>query len=200
MRMVHTTVAGNKALSRGEMSNWYSSRTLGGGIYATTGIVTLVNSLLSSNVTCFTDRYWRTVVLFTNPPNGNCYGSLTDGGYNISSDGSFLFSANGSRINTDPLLGPLGNYGGPTPVLPLLEGSPAVDAADQSSCPPTDQRGVPRPAGAGCDIGAFEGYLRLAPILTAEFTPIRTVTGEVAMLRFTLLNPNQDPLTQGERI
>jgi len=35
--------------------------------------------------------------------------------------------------------------------------SPAFDAAPVGlDCPATDQRGIPRPQGAGCDIGAFE--------------------------------------------
>ena len=38
----------------------------------------------------------------------------------------------------------------------LMPSSPAIDAGDDSTCPPTDQRGVPRPIGAHCDIGAFE--------------------------------------------
>jgi len=40
--------------------------------------------------------------------------------------------------------------------LALLAGSPAIDAGNPSNCPGTDQRGVARPFGAGCDIGAFE--------------------------------------------
>jgi hypothetical protein len=55
-----------------------------------------------------------------------------------------------------PLLGPLGNYGGPTRTLPLLPGSPALDAGTAAvvGLPATDQRGVAR-VGAP-DIGAFE--------------------------------------------
>jgi hypothetical protein len=60
--------------------------------------------------------------------------------------------------DTDPKLGTLGNYGGPTLTIPLLIGSPAIDAADSVSCPATDQRGLPRPYGPACDIGAFEYY------------------------------------------
>jgi hypothetical protein len=57
--------------------------------------------------------------------------------------------------NTDPKLGPLADNGGPTPTHALI-GSPAIDAADSSSCPSTDQRGAPRPSGLACDIGAYE--------------------------------------------
>jgi predicted outer membrane repeat protein len=52
----------------------------------------------------------------------------------------------------DPRLGSLGNYGGPTPTVPLQPGSPAINAG--SSCPTTDQRGFGR-VGA-CDSGAYE--------------------------------------------
>jgi len=86
----------------------------------------------------------------------NCVGSMTDGGHNLCSDGSASFTAPGSQNNTDPILGPLANNGGPTQTLALLPGSPAIDEGDDQLCPTTDQRGVPRPQQAHCDIGAFE--------------------------------------------
>jgi predicted outer membrane repeat protein len=63
--------------------------------------------------------------------------------------------------NGDPLLAPLGNYGGPTPTMPPLPGSPALDAA-AGSTETTDQRGALRVADgdgngtAEVDIGAVE--------------------------------------------
>ena len=59
-------------------------------------------------------------------------------------------------ITTDPKLGTLGNYGGSTQTIPLLAGSSAIDAGNDATCPATDQRGVGRPQGAHCDIGAYE--------------------------------------------
>jgi hypothetical protein len=56
----------------------------------------------------------------------------------------------------DPKLGPLADNGGPTWTMALLPGSPAIDAADTASAPPTDQRGFPRPYGPAADLGAFE--------------------------------------------
>jgi hypothetical protein len=53
-------------------------------------------------------------------------------------------------------LGTLGDNGGPTQTIPLLPGSAAIDAGDNTNCPATDQRGVTRPQGAGCDAGAYE--------------------------------------------
>ncbi|MGQ0622413.1 MAG: choice-of-anchor Q domain-containing protein [Panacagrimonas sp.] len=49
----------------------------------------------------------------------------------------------------------LDNNGGPTQTHALASGSPAIDATG-SNCLPTDQRGVPRPQGSACDIGAYE--------------------------------------------
>jgi predicted outer membrane repeat protein len=60
------------------------------------------------------------------------------------------------NLDIDPKLGPLGNYGGSTQTLPLVSGSSAIDAGNDSACPAADQRGVARPQGAHCDIGAFE--------------------------------------------
>jgi predicted outer membrane repeat protein len=64
-----------------------------------------------------------------------------------------------SNLDRDPLLGVLTNNGGFTKtmaILPEFPGSSAIDAGDNASCPDTDQRGVKRPQGARCDIGAYE--------------------------------------------
>jgi uncharacterized repeat protein (TIGR01451 family) len=95
---------------------------------------------------------------------GDCSGLAIDGGYNLDGDGSCGFSAaNNSLANTDPLLDPAGlkNNGGPTQTIALQPASPAIDAIppNVNGCGTTittDQRGVGRPQGAGCDIGAFE--------------------------------------------
>ncbi|HEY9122391.1 MAG TPA: choice-of-anchor Q domain-containing protein [Brevefilum sp.] len=62
----------------------------------------------------------------------------------------------GNNIEADPLLGPLVDNGGFTLTHALLEGSPAIDAGDPNTCPETDQRGVARPQGDYCDMGADE--------------------------------------------
>jgi cysteine-rich repeat protein len=72
----------------------------------------------------------------------------------IGSTGGCSITHDGNLIGVDPRLGPLADNGGLTPTHALLAGSPAVDAA--GACTGTDQRGVPRPQGAACDIGAFE--------------------------------------------
>jgi hypothetical protein len=65
-------------------------------------------------------------------------------------------------IATDPLLYPLADNGGLTKTMALAAGSPAVDyGGGNHACASTDQRGVTRPQGEHCDIGALERVLRL---------------------------------------
>jgi len=88
-------------------------------------------------------------------------------GYNLfSDDGGRLMPTTGDRVNTDPMLGPLQDNGGPTFTHALLCGSPAIDLGKNFSASATDQRGLPRSVedpfvvnaarGDGTDIGAFE--------------------------------------------
>jgi len=86
--------------------------------------------------------------------------TVADDGYNLDEDGTCGFStANHSQSDVDPDLGPLDNNGGPTETQAPALGSPALDqipAGTSSLCPGSDQRGVPRPQGSECDIGAVE--------------------------------------------
>ncbi|MFZ1722907.1 MAG: choice-of-anchor Q domain-containing protein, partial [Dokdonella sp.] len=54
------------------------------------------------------------------------------------------------------LLGPLGDNGGATPTLLPDIDSPAINAGADDVCTATDQRGLERPQGSRCDIGAVE--------------------------------------------
>jgi hypothetical protein len=67
----------------------------------------------------------------------------------------------GDIVNANPLLGPLQDNGGTTSTLALGVGSPAINAGsnclDAASMPLVrDQRGITRPQGPSCDLGAFE--------------------------------------------
>ena len=149
----HVTIASNVALNGASPSQPVPLPGRGGGIYATNNAPTLQNSIVAGNVT-----------------GSNAFGVLTDEGNNISSDGSCEFTQPGSRNNVDPRLSPLADFGGPTPTMALLAGSPAIDAALSSRCVPTDQRGRVRPAGPACDVGAFES--------SAPFTVRGTISGK----------------------
>jgi hypothetical protein len=59
-------------------------------------------------------------------------------------------------ITTDPMLGALQDNGGPTQTMMLMAGSSAIDGGYNPTCAAQDQRGVPRPQGANCDVGALE--------------------------------------------
>ncbi len=98
-------------------------------------------------------------------------GTVTSHGFNLSSDdGSGFLTGTGDQINTDPLLGPLADNGGPTHTHLLLAGSPAIDGGTSDTLVPfgitTDQRGLARTVdnlnignaflGDGTDIGAVE--------------------------------------------
>ena len=69
-------------------------------------------------------------------------------------------------ITADPMLGPMGEHGGPTETRDLLPGSPAINAGDDATCEDTDQRGVHRPVGSHCDIGSVEkAYFIYLPLI-----------------------------------
>src|SRR5205823_155444 len=82
----------------------------------------------------------------------------------------------GDQINTDPLLGPLQNNGGPTLTYEPLTGSPAIDAGDPNFTPPPlyDQRGFgyARVFNGRIDIGSLE----VQPAFTPSPTPTATAT------------------------
>jgi CSLREA domain-containing protein len=135
LTVTNSTIAGNI------VSGW------GGGINSPSNTTTLKNTIVASN---------------TGNTGGNCHGTITDGGNNLDSGNTCGWgSTNGSMSNTNPMLGSLAHNGGPTQTMALLAGSPAIDAGNASVCSSSpvngvDQRGMSRPQGAGCDIGAYE--------------------------------------------
>lgn len=89
--------------------------------------------------------------------NGGNGGGLTidDSGHNLSFGDS---SCPLTFLSGDPQLGALQANGGPTETVSLGVGSAALEQipATGAGCQATDQRGVPPPSGAECDIGAYE--------------------------------------------
>ncbi|HZO79699.1 MAG TPA: GNAT family N-acetyltransferase [Solirubrobacteraceae bacterium] len=106
----------------------------------------------------FSAAFVNTIIALNKAANGpDCSQNLPSAGHNIESHTGCGFSQGvGDMQNTDPKLGPLANNGGPTETLALLPGSPAIDAGSDMACPSVDQRGISRPQGPHCDIGAFE--------------------------------------------
>jgi uncharacterized repeat protein (TIGR03803 family) len=91
-------------------------------------------------------------------------GEFTTSDYNlVEQPAGFVLDGTNNLVGLTPLLGPLADHGGPTLTHLPLAGSPAFDAGDPGNCPATDQRGVARPLGGRCDIGAAEADVALVP-------------------------------------
>jgi len=156
----------------------------GGSVYNESGTITLKNSLLATDIFGMV----------------NCGGTITAGTDNIATDTT---CNSATPVDFDQLkIGTLGNYGGNTQTIPLLPDSPAIDAGDAATCAAApinglDQRGVARPFGAGCDVGAYE-YDGSAPTVT--ITPASYYANEQVPLNLhgTGISVNDldgDPLT-----
>jgi CSLREA domain-containing protein len=130
VQVINTTIFENSAA--GAMA--------AGGIDNMGGTLTIRNSIIAHQEAEGTD----------------CRGTIDADNPNLDSDGTC-----GASITADPQLEPLQDNGGPTATHAPQSGSPVVDAGDDMVCnmPPVngiDQRGVPRPSGMSCDLGAVE--------------------------------------------
>ena len=134
----NSTISGNSAVDGGGI---YNSNN-GGGAALEIGSAILKAGTLGENIF-------------------NAGGTVTSYGYNLSSDnGGGYLTGPGDQINTDPMLGPLQDNGGPTFTYTLLPGSPAIDTGDPKFTPPPsyDQRGLgfDRVVNGRIDVGSFE--------------------------------------------
>jgi hypothetical protein len=160
-----------------------TARYAGGGV-ANDGTVVLRDSTITGNRVTAKDGYgggvdtFGDVTLSRSLISGNKAAAgpeiFVDTG-TVTADDHNLFGANGNPgvagftpgasdiipgpgVTTAKILGGLANNGGPTKTHALKLGSPALDAVPllDPACVGTDQRGITRPQGSGCDIGAFE--------------------------------------------
>ena len=161
-----------------------SATANGGGIYDAVGEFQIGDTILNAGSSG--------VNIFINS------GRATSLGYNLSSDdGGGVLTGTGDLINTDPMLGPLQDNGGPTFTHALLPGSPAIDAGDPGFTPPPffDQRGIPfdRVIGSLIDIGSFEVQLGGTPTPTPTSTPSATATGTASPTPTATVRPTPTP-------
>jgi hypothetical protein len=147
------------------------------GILNVAGKITLMNSLIAGNSgtsDCFNDL-------------DGYNGTVTSDGYNLVENPGNCTLGNTDLTNVDPQLGSLRDNGGPTFTQAPFAHSPAVDAipVGANGCGTTltvDQRGVSRPQGAACDIGAVE----VIPGQTAQITIEKTLVPSADAGRFDL--------------
>jgi hypothetical protein len=158
-------IAGGGNIAHTTFSN--NSASIAGGALYLTSSLELGNTILKAGASG--------VNIFNNG------GSLITHGYNVCSDngGGFL-NGPGDQINTDPMLGPLQNNGGPTFTHALLPSSPAIDSGDPNFTPPPDydQRGpgFVRVFNGRIDVGSFEVQPTPTPTPTATATATATAT------------------------
>ncbi len=147
-----------------------NSTAVGGGI-GNSGNLTVTNSTFSDNsageggaIENGGAAQIEDTVLNAGTVGGTIFndgGTVSSLGHNLANDdGGGVLTGPGDQINTDPMLGPLQNNGGPTFTHALLPGSPAINAGDGSFTPPPffDQRGAgfDRVVNGRIDIGSFE--------------------------------------------
>jgi len=171
---INSTFSGNSAAEGGgAISNWGSLTTINstfhgnsaaedGGAILNLENLTTINSTFHGNsatgdgggVFIYSgDKFHLYNTILAGSKSGSdCFGRLAENIGNLIEDGSCF-----AELSGDPMLGELVTPEDGSPAyFPLLEGSPAINAADAEHCTETDQIGTARPQGAGCDIGAIE--------------------------------------------
>lgn len=154
VRLVNVTISENHSIP--------PDPTASHGLFADNGHVELINSTVINNGgygirhngTGSTITIENTIL--AGHPSGNCHDGITSAGFNISSDDTCALTLPGDRPETDPLLEPLADNGGPTLSYMPQPGSPAIDGGQCLPGVETDQRGFPRFYGEACDVGAVE--------------------------------------------
>jgi hypothetical protein len=165
------TVAINNSTIAGNAVRFVNVISHGGGIYNSSGVLTISNSTVAANTAIsggaiYGNANLQNSIIAGRSYFGACHGGAVSSMFSLSSDNSCKLNGPGDLNGVDPKLGTLGGYGGPTLTIPLLSGSPAIDAGNPSGCTDsqgrlltTDQRGAPRPNTedrSGCDMGAYE--------------------------------------------
>jgi hypothetical protein len=193
--ITNSTVSGNAGaavynsiLANTVVSNSTISGNSGGGIYSDLSVAAsgsyIDNRTMSDNYveiwnTGFNGTYIKNTIFKVSHGGHSIvtnYNAVTSKGYNVSSDdGGGYLNAPGDQVNTDPMLGPLQDNGGPTFTHALLPGSPAINARDPNFVPPPDydQRGpgFDRVRNGRIDIGSFEVQAAPRPSPTPRIHP-----------------------------
>jgi len=147
--LFNVTIAGNTA-----NTDRSGSDGVGGGVAnAANATLAFANSIIANNSALVSNSMFTLL--------NDCTGTIESLDYNIVRVATCTVVGD---YSTDAVqFGPLGYNGGPTQTLPLLAGSGGIDAGNPAGCTDNldavldiDQRGLPRPVGAACDLGAYE--------------------------------------------
>jgi predicted outer membrane repeat protein len=143
-----------------------NSANYGGGIYNVGTDGTSATSLRSILMWGDTAAIGGPEIANFNAYPGIAYSDIQGSGGSGAGWDSSLGADIGFNIDSNPLLSGLADNGGETETMALLWGSPAIDTGEDGSCVTNDQRGVYRPQGNHCDMGALE---RVFPKVRADF-------------------------------
>ncbi len=155
---------GTVTLTNSSLSDNSADKGSGGGLFANAGIVTLSHVTIANNaaghgggIYIVGEEYAPLLNLHNSiiayNIGGDCFAETIDENRgNLVEDGSCFADPSGDPM-FDELVEP--EDGSPA-YYPLLEGSPAIDAASDDFCVETDQIDTARPQGGTCDIGAIE--------------------------------------------
>jgi hypothetical protein len=163
MEILNTTITGNSSpsalngiLSVGDLSLVFVTMSANGS----TGVGLAVTPNPGRRVTAINS-------ILDNQGGPSVYaseaGAFVSLGHNLFSDQPYFAVDSTDLINTNPMLGPLADNGGPTQTMALLPGSPAICVGIALPGVTTDQRGVPRLSYRQPDIGAYE--IQLPPVV-----------------------------------
>jgi len=164
--LINTTLSSNTAGSGG-----------GGIENSAAGVASFINATLVGNVSRITaggnlNNAGAFEIRNSIVVNGglilNCQGPFTSLGNNIESGTDCGFTAPGDLQQQQPALTALQDNGGPTYTQAPLAGATAIDHFSPATCPSTDQRGLGRPQGTLCDVGAVE-YLSQPPLVSTTY-------------------------------
>ncbi|HSH01493.1 MAG TPA: choice-of-anchor Q domain-containing protein [Anaerolineae bacterium] len=129
------------------------------------GLMTITHSTIANNDGRISNdvveggQLWLGHTILANNKYSYCWGDIgiISLGYNLIDEHDCGLGAAGDMVDIEPMLGELADNGGATETIALLAGSPAIGKGNCASGQVSvDQRGVVRPAGGGCDIGAYE--------------------------------------------
>ncbi|HKC23079.1 MAG TPA: choice-of-anchor Q domain-containing protein [Gaiellaceae bacterium] len=167
LTLVSTTLTDNRS---------YNAALTGAGI-ADAQYASPLNTIIADNRAYAADQSTSRL--------GNCADPVSSGGFNLSDSTDCGLDQPGDQQGVAVALGPLADNGGGTDTEAVVPGSLALDSG--GGCDETDQRGVTRPRGSACDVGAY------------EFAPPLATTQAASAVAFgtAMLNGTVDPSWHG---